>query len=108
MKELFRHRDHALVSYYAQMLEAAGIPVLLRNEHVTMMGLSDIPITEFYPNICVLNDEDYQQAWELMRKVMQGNAEHADEEVACAACGETNPGNFDVCFACGEEIAAKG
>lgn len=33
MKELYRHRDHTLVSLYKQMLDAAGIPVM-RNRMV--------------------------------------------------------------------------
>lgn len=100
MRELYRHRDHSLVAYYKQLLEAEGIAVMLRNEHLTMTGLSEIPIPEFYPNICVLNDEDYERAWHIMRKAMHENAEHSDEEVVCPSCGEVNPGNFDVCFSC--------
>lgn len=59
MKELFRHKDHAMVAYYKSVLEAKGIPVMLRNEYLAMSGLAEIPIPEFYPNICVMNDEDY-------------------------------------------------
>ncbi len=91
MRELYRHKDHSMVAYYKQLLEAAGIPVMLRNEHLTMTGLSEIPIPEFYPNICVINDSDYEKAWEIMRIAIHENAMNSDEEVTCAACGEANP-----------------
>ena len=106
MRELFRHRDHTLVSYYKELLEAAGIKVLVRNEYLAMSGLSEIPITEFYPNICVLDDEDYERAWQVMHEAMHESAVGADQEQICPHCGETNPGNFEICFSCGKEIGA--
>ena len=54
MKELYRHKEHSTVAYYKSILESEGIPTMLRNEHTTMAGLSEIPIPEFYPNICVM------------------------------------------------------
>ncbi|NNC88343.1 MAG: DUF2007 domain-containing protein [Akkermansiaceae bacterium] len=104
MKELFRHRDHTLVSYYRGLLEAEGIPVIMRNEYLAMSGLTEIPITEFYPNICVLHDEDYERAWKVMRRAIHENARGSDTEVTCAECGESNPGNFEVCFSCGKAL----
>ncbi|MBK1790687.1 DUF2007 domain-containing protein [Persicirhabdus sediminis] len=104
MKELYRHKDHSTVAYYKSILEAEGIAVMLRNEHATMSGLSDIPIPEFYPNICVMNDEDYPRAWEIMKRTMVTNSEKANLEVACSSCGEINPGNFDLCFSCEEPL----
>ena len=61
MRELYRHKEFSTVAYYKSLLEAEGISVLLRNETLQMSGLSEIPIPEFYPNICVMNDEDYEK-----------------------------------------------
>lgn len=104
MKELYRHKDHSIVSYYQSILESEGIPTMLRNEHTTMAGLSEIPIPEFYPNICVIHDEDYPRAWEIMKRTMETNSKDAEIDISCGNCGETNPGNFDVCFSCGEAL----
>ena len=105
MKELYRHKDHSIVVYYKTILESEGIPIMLRNEHVTMAGLSEIPIPEFYPNICVMNDEDYPQAWEIMKRTMDNNSIGAEIDVICEECGEINPGNFDMCFSCETPIS---
>ena len=98
MRVVFRHRDYTLVSYYHQLVEGAGIQTLLRNQHLTMTGLSEIPIPEFYPNICVLDDRDYEEAWTIIDTAMSENTVNADQAVTCPACSEINPGNFDFCF----------
>ena len=106
MKELYRHKDHSTVAYYKSILESEGIAMMLRNEHTTMAGLSEIPIPEFFPNICVMNDEDYPRAWKILKQTMESNSKNSEIDVTCAACGEINPGNFDMCFSCGEVLAS--
>ena len=107
MRELFRHRDHTVVGYYKSLLEAEGIPVMFRNEYLAMSGLTEIPITEFYPNICVMHDDDYPRAWEVMRRAMHEDARNSELELPCPSCGEANPGNFDLCFSCSAPLRAE-
>lgn len=104
MKELYRHKDFSIVAYYKSILESEGIQIMLRNEHTQMAGVSEIPIPEFYPNICVMHDEDYPRAWEILNQTMHTNAQNAEFDIACPTCGETNPGNFEVCFSCDENL----
>lgn len=105
MKEVFRHHDHTMVALYQEILEAEGIPVMFRNLHLAMCGLATIPITEFYPNICVIDEEDYERAREVMRRVIH---EAVGPEVECPACGEKNPGNFELCFSCQGDLGEGG
>ena len=105
MKELFREMDITRVSYYQAILETYGIATLIRNEYLTGSGLTDIPIPEFYPALCVTNDEDYVSAVKIIREHLTANQEHADEEIKCAGCGETNPGNFEMCWSCGHPVS---
>lgn len=104
MKELFRERDFTKVGYFQSVLEAEGIATIVRNKHLTMSGLSEIPIPEFFPALCVMEDIDYERAMEILRRRITENAKNAEIEVLCPACGETNPGNFDMCWACGSEL----
>ena len=106
MKELFREQDITRVSYYRSVLEDSGIPTMIRNEHLTGSGLTEIPIPEFFPALCVMNDEDYEQAVVIIREHLSANQQHADTEVTCISCGETNPGNFDICWSCGGPVAS--
>lgn len=105
MKELFRESDYTKVGYFESVLEAEGIPTLVRNKHLTMAGLSEIPIPEFFPALCVMRDEDYEPAMEIIRKHLTENCAGVEREVNCPACRELNPGNFDICWSCGVDLA---
>ncbi|HEX5791161.1 MAG TPA: DUF2007 domain-containing protein [Luteolibacter sp.] len=107
MKELFREQDITRVHYYKALLEEHGIPTLIRNEFLTNSGLTEIPIPEFFPALCVLEDEDYEEAVGIIRDHLHADQENADKEVACASCGETNPGNFDTCWSCGKLVSGQ-
>ena len=106
MKELFREKDFTRVGYFQSILEAEGIPTLIRNEHLTASGLADIPIPEFYPALCVMNDADYGAAVRLIRSHLDADRQAEGIDVTCAKCGETNPGNFDICWNCNEPLVA--
>ena len=106
MKELFRDKDFTRVGYFQSILEAEDIPTLIRNEHLTASGLSDIPIPEFYPALCVMNDEDYVTAVRLIRSCLDAERKSEGVEITCPGCGETNPGNFDICWNCNGPLVA--
>jgi hypothetical protein len=74
---------------------------------LTNSGLTGIPIPEFYPALCVMNDDDYDRAVQIIREQIIANNLRADNEIKCSACGETNPGNFDVCWSCGKELTGS-
>lgn len=101
MKELFRERDFTLIGYYQSVLESEGIPTFIRNQNaVTMMG-TELPIPEFFPTLCVVNDEDYDTAMAIIKNRYTAESESGGaEEWTCEACNETNPGNFDICWSC--------
>lgn len=99
MKEVFRHHEYIRVNQFRDMVEAAGIPTMLRNEHL-VHGVVEIPIPEFYPNLCVMNDDDYEEAWTIIRDALEAEKNQPDEDLKCPQCGEMNPGNFAECFSC--------
>ena len=96
---MFRHHEFIRVSQFRDLVESAGIPTMLRNEH-TSHGVIEVPIPEFYPNLCVLNDDDYAEAWEIINKVIQSEKTNPGDDLICGHCGERNPGNFGECFNC--------
>jgi len=107
MKELFREQDFSLVGHYQSILETAGIRTLVRNQDLTMSGLAELPIPEFFPALCVVDDDDYERAMEVIRDHLQADQERSAEEVRCVHCGETSPGNFEICWACGEAVRGE-
>lgn len=107
MKELFREPDFTKVGYFQSVLESEGIATMVRNQHLTMSGLTEIPIPEFYPALCVMRDEDYARAVAIIKQRREENAIGAGTEVECPACGEVNPGNFDWCWSCEAELSGR-
>lgn len=101
MKEIFRHSKIHRITRYRDLLEDEGIRTLIRNE---ALSVCDAPIYEFFPNLCVLNDEEYPKAVRLLKEHDERMAVGSESEVKCPKCGEINPGNFDACFNCQETI----
>lgn len=106
MRELFRERDLTRVGYCQSILEEEGIPTVLRNE--TLTGLTEFPIPDFFPALCVVNDADYTRAIEVLRERLAQDEAASSEEIDCSSCGEPNPGNFEVCWSCGGAVRGGG
>lgn len=101
MREVFTHPDSALAGYYESMLQDAGIETFMRNAS----GNNPCVAPDSYPSVYVVNDEDYEKARALLEEAQKTPAS-IKESWKCTACGETVPGNFDVCWQCGKERAA--
>jgi len=108
MKDLFSEFDFTKVGYFESVLESQGIKTFIRNRDLAGLAGEASIMPELWPTLCVVNDEDYLKAMEVIRTTITENAARADTEIACAGCGETNPGNFDLCWSCGDSILAEG
>ena len=102
MKEIFGSREGPLVGHYRSILEQAGIPCFVRNEHAA--ALSELQGPAFYPILCV-DDEWYEVAMETLlpyyQQAKQAEAElSAQEDWPCPGCGEMNPPGFEECWNC--------
>jgi hypothetical protein len=85
------------------LLTAEGIAARVFNENL-QGGLGDIPFTHTYPEIWLENDRDFARARELIKARELTPAD--TETTICAKCGEENPRNFQLCWNCGEGLAA--
>lgn len=108
MRELFREQDRTRVAFYQGLVEAEGIPTFIRNQHLTCSGLTEIPIPEFFPALCVMDDEDYDKAVKIIRNHLTAESPDMDIEIPCPACGEMNPGNFAQCWSCEAPLQLPG
>ena len=104
MKEVFRSSDAGRVGLYQSILADAGIGTFVRNGSTQQSVVADpitaiLPLPDFWPTLCVVDDADYAEAMTILRSVNEPAAtERADWQ--CAGCGETVPGNFDTCWSC--------
>jgi hypothetical protein len=102
MKELLSDRDFTRIGYYQTVLEAEGIQTFIRNETLSTV---EVAVPLFYPALCVVNDDDYEKARQLLRDLEQRDSRLSGQEIACPKCGEMNPGNFEVCWSCSAALS---
>ena len=106
MKEVYRSNDGVMLSLYQSVLDDAEIPNFVRNEssqQAVVGGLATaiLPLPDFWPALCVVNDEDYDEALELLRAV-RDTPPTTEADWKCPNCGEMVPGNFTSCWNCEE------
>lgn len=105
MEELFRDQDILKVSFYKQLLEAQGIPTMVRpNKDAMKSGWPAIPFAGWAPSIWVAVDPYDEEAMDIIRKHMAEtdklNQETRGHGSPRPDCGETDPGNLAECWSC--------
>ncbi len=98
MREVFVNQDHARVGFYKSVLDEAGIPNFVRNEIAN--NITEIPSPLFFPALCVVHDEDYDEAMRILGEIYYARPSQA-ADWSCSNCREQVPGTFDSCWQCG-------
>ncbi|MFP4137622.1 MAG: DUF2007 domain-containing protein [Halomonas sp.] len=94
---VFAHPNALLVGHVRNLLEAAGIPVELRNMTLSG-GAGELPLTECEPEVWV-RTHNRERAEALIREALSGESEAPAWR--CPGCGEALEGAFDTCWRCG-------
>ena len=98
MRQVFSSQDFTEVGYYKSILDEAGIASFIRNEN------TGNPVTSgamFLPSLCVVKNEDYDNAIRLLKSRQQIKEVNEDRiEWTCLSCSEKNPPNFELCWNC--------
>ena len=98
MRQVYVNQEYARVGFYQSVLEAAGLPNFVRNAMAN--NITDLPSPLFFPTLCVLRDEDYDEAMRLLGEIYYARPSQAADWV-CPKCREEVPGTFDLCWQCG-------
>jgi hypothetical protein len=80
------------------LLAQAGIEARVFNENA-QGGMGEIPFTQAWPEVWVVDDADFERAGEIVRQFERPAA--SGPARACGQCSEENPANFQVCWHCG-------
>ena len=98
MREIYVDQDYTRVGFYKSILDQAGIANIIRND-ISHSSLTELPSPIFFPALCVVHEEDYDRAMQLLREI-----QHAPPTVLpdwrCPKCGAEIPANFDRCWQC--------
>lgn len=57
--------------------------------------------------IYIERDADGAEAARLIEEFEARRDQEVDRELECASCGETSPGNFELCWSCGAELPSN-
>jgi hypothetical protein len=87
------------------LLSGSGFAVEVRGEALAPLG-GEIPNTETWVELW-LPEEELTRARELVAEV-EANGDKARRTVGCPGCREENPGNFELCWNCGEDLPEEG
>jgi len=94
LRRVYSSYNLAAVHHARNVLEAAGIRAVVRNQYLSS-AMGDLPPAECQPELWVLDDADVWRAEQLLfTPPPQG------EGWQCA-CGETLGGQFTQCWNCG-------
>lgn len=88
--------ESAELTLLQNMLEAAGIKCLVRNEQLSLV----IPAAPFSAELWVEYDQDFNRALELYQ-AWRDRAPAAAGSWICRNCGEKLQVQFDSCWKCG-------
>jgi Putative prokaryotic signal transducing protein len=94
VKRVFSSYNLAAVHHARNVLDAAGIRALVKNQYLSS-AMGDLPPAECQPELWVLHDADAARAEELLF-----TGEAPGEPWKCH-CGEMLGGQFTQCWQCG-------
>ena len=94
MKRVFSSYNLAAVHHARNVLDAAGIRAVVKNQYLSSV-MGDLPPSECQPELWVLDDADMWRAEKLLF-----SSEPQGEPWTCE-CGETLGAQFTQCWNCG-------
>lgn len=102
MKKLhtFGLHEGPLAALLKERLEQEGVAVLLRNQQL-FSALGEIPFTECFPELWVVDAETWPRARRLLDQWLSDSPRSGSW--TCPECGETVELPLTVCWRCGRE-----
>ncbi|QFU77046.1 DUF2007 domain-containing protein [Halioglobus maricola] len=96
MKKVYTSENRFYVGNIRNLLEAQGIEVVLRNEHVSS-AVGEIPVFDTWPELWVVKERDFPRAEQI---VQQALSPAGAAPWRCKRCGEENDQAFEFCWQC--------
>ena len=101
MKKLYVSQSLIDVESRKELLDQAEIPCMVKNQRSAMLG-GEVPFFEVFPELWVLNDEDFENAQTLLTDWEEAPPQETTGWT-CTTCGETHQKEFTTCWKCGQD-----
>lgn len=99
VKTVYSAPDPLIVGHLRNLLVNEGIACDVKTPFLGA-ARGDIPVTECWSQLYVLNDEDVERAMGLINVALQPGSQ-AYSSWRCSKCGEEIEGQFEECWQCG-------
>jgi len=96
MQKLFSDDDLFLVQQVRSELDAANIPYLVKNEYAGG-AVGELPWQETQMELWLLDEQWLPKATQIVEALSPADFSGTWQ---CTACGETNDGQFSLCWKC--------
>jgi hypothetical protein len=101
MRRLYKAANLPDAHLMAGLLGREGIETRVFNENAqSIMG--EIPFTQAFPEVWVMDDAQLAHARDILDRIQR--TAPSQTLTLCSRCGEQNPGNFELCWQCGEML----
>ena len=84
---------------FKDLLEQEGIACLLKNDRLSS-AVGEIPFTDCFPELWVIDDEVYPRAHLLLNGWLTPDCNAGQDPWICSECGESCAPHFTVCWNC--------
>ena len=105
VKRIYTAANLADAHLVRDLLQQAGIAAHIFNEYA-MAAMGDVPMGSAYPQVWIAQLHQEQHARAVITDYEKKPMSSANK--ICAPCGETSPGEFELCWNCGEPLATAG
>lgn len=99
MKKVHSAQDALAVANLRNLLLQEGIETEVRTPFLAA-ATGDLPFTECWSQLWVVNDEDLGRAMEVIREALKPPP-GTKKPWRCSGCGEPVESQFDACWKCG-------
>lgn len=105
MKRVYAEPSPIFIHHLKDLLDEKGIKSIIKNELLSG-GVGDLPPTEVWPELWVMDNEDKMPAERLVNEFLQ-SVKSDSKAWKCRNCGEEIEGQFNICWSCGQESTSK-
>ncbi len=99
MIRVYSAQDAFSVANIQSVLSNEGIASEVRTPFLAV-GSGEIPVTEAWTQLWILNDEDLDRAQKAIDEALEAAGEDPGTW-KCDSCGEVSDAEFDACWNCG-------
>ncbi len=98
MKRVYSAEHGLMTEHIKDILQEEGINCMIKNLNLAG-ALGELPPIECWPEVWILEDEDYDRASSIVEDLIKDSDEYRSSWVC--QCGEKIEGQFTACWNCG-------